>query len=350
MRILGAGPAGLAAALTLARAGRAVEVFERRGEVGGRFGGDLQALENWSDAEDVRDELRRMEIAPDFECHPFHAIVETNGRRSAALSFARPVIYVVKRGAVPGSLDQGLMRQALEAGAVMHFGRTLPPADADIVATGPVAGRVFAVAQGIVFDTAAADRAVGLLHDAAALKGYSYLVVVRGYGCLCTVMFDDFPGVHARFERAQAMLLERFAVPVANPRRVGGVGHFSNRNEFRRGRALYVGEAAGLQDLLWGFGIRIALRSGWLAARCLLDGRDYAREAAVQFVGRLKASIVNRLLWETFRVGDYALILAALKRNGLTRLRFFYRYNWLQRLLYPPARRILRRRYPDLRL
>jgi flavin-dependent dehydrogenase len=48
IQIAGAGPAGLAAAIMLARAGRDVVVHEARREVGFRFGRDLQGLENRS--------------------------------------------------------------------------------------------------------------------------------------------------------------------------------------------------------------------------------------------------------------------------------------------------------------
>src|SRR5574341_234738 len=149
IRILGAGPAGLTAAATLGRAGRPVEVFERRSRVGARFGGDLQALENWSDPEDVTAEFARCGIGAGFDCVPFRSITHTNGRRSVAMNFERPAFYIVTRGPDPRSLDRALERQALEAGVTIHFGRTLPPDAADIVATGPVAGRVFAVARGI---------------------------------------------------------------------------------------------------------------------------------------------------------------------------------------------------------
>jgi len=209
---------------------------------------------------------------------------------------------------------------------------------------------VFVVARGIVFDTTAPDMIVGLLHDSAARKGYAYLVVAGGFGCLCTVVFDDFPGVHQCFARSRVELLERYAIRVANPRSVGGVGHFSNRPAFQQGRAAYAGEAAGLQDLLWGFGIRTAIRSGHLAARCLLEGRDYPSAAAATFDRSRKAGVVNRFLFETFRGGDYGLILTALRRNPLARLRSFYGYNLAQRLLYAPARFALRRRYPGLNL
>lgn len=45
--------AGLAAAITLARAGRAVTVHEAQAGVGHRFGRDLQGLESWSTREDA---------------------------------------------------------------------------------------------------------------------------------------------------------------------------------------------------------------------------------------------------------------------------------------------------------
>ena len=39
--------------------------------------------------------------------------------------------------------------------------------------------------------------------------------------------------------------------------------------------ARFVGEAAGFQDYLFGLGIRYALTSGNLAARSILEGRDF---------------------------------------------------------------------------
>ncbi|MGV8893191.1 MAG: DUF3141 domain-containing protein [Burkholderiaceae bacterium] len=66
IQIGGAGPAGLAAAITLAKAGRSVLVPEMHSEAGHRFGGDFQGLENWTTLQDALDNLQEIGITTDF--------------------------------------------------------------------------------------------------------------------------------------------------------------------------------------------------------------------------------------------------------------------------------------------
>ncbi len=349
VRILGAGPSGLAAAITLARAGERVEVFERRSDCGMRFGGDLQGLENWSTDADVLAEFTAAGIEMDFHCAPFDVGVQTNGRRSDRLTFPRPGFFVVKRGRAPDTLDQSLKRQALASGVTMHFSRTLASSDVDIDATGPAGRTPFAVDSGIVFDTDAPDQAVALLNDRAGLKGYSYLLITQGYGCCCAMSFDAFPSVRQQYAEAKRLLVERAGINVWNPRRVGGLGHFALTSTWASGTTRRVGEAAGLQDFLWGFGIRLAVRSGVLAARSLLDGTDYAAAAERTFAPLRRAGMVNRFVWELAGVRDYSLIMAALRWRGPSPiLRWMHRDSLMQRALFPLAQRWAARHYGAL--
>ena len=57
VHIVGAGPAGIAAALTVAQAGSQAIIHEQRPDVGSRFHGDLQAVENWTTNADALEEL-----------------------------------------------------------------------------------------------------------------------------------------------------------------------------------------------------------------------------------------------------------------------------------------------------
>lgn len=350
VRIRGAGPSGLAAAITLALAGREVVVYERRRDCGRRFGGDLQGLENWSADVDVIEELASYGIARDFHAAPFTRGVQTNGARADALSFPRPAFYLVKRGSAPDTLDQSLKRQALAAGVTIHF-NTPAPDDLHIAidGSGPLGRTPFAVDTGIVFQTNAPDQAVALLHDAAGLRGYSYLLVTEGYGCCCSMAFDEFSTIHRQHHEAVRHLLTPQGIDVREPRRVGGVGHFMPYGTWMRGASRVVGEAAGLQDFLWGFGIRLAIQSGVLAARAILDGRDYASDAERVFRTVGRTGLVNRMLWDLGRIGDYRAIMTLLRVRGpYPVLQFLYRDSWVQRALYPLAKRWSARQYPDV--
>jgi len=74
-----------------------------------------------------------------------------------------------------------------------------------------------------------------------------------------------------------------------------------------RDRLVTVGEAAGFQDSLWGFGLRYALTTGHMAARAFLAGspQSYDRMWRRRFSSQMRTAAVNRFL---FRIaGDRTL-------------------------------------------
>ena len=72
-----------------------------------------------------------------------------------------------------------------------------------------------------------------------------------------------------------------------------------------------IGEHAGFQDALAGFGIRHAIRSGVLAAECLLGGQDYAARWQSELGPLLEAGIVNR--WMFGLGGEVGMRIASRK-------------------------------------
>ncbi|MCX6350436.1 MAG: NAD(P)/FAD-dependent oxidoreductase [Bacteroidetes bacterium] len=353
IKILGAGPSGLSAAINLAKAGYEVEIYERKKDCGDRFLGDLQGLENWTNTEDITQTLKGMNIDINFDCHPFDKLLLADGKKtSKEFEFKAPLFYLVKRGNMPGTLDQGLKQQALDLGVKIHFKATIPETEADIIATGPNTREIFATDKGIVFKTNMPDMAVGLVNDKVAIKGYSYMLITKGYGCICTVLFEDFNRTDACFKETMKAFEGMFTLDIQEPKKVGGIGAFSLQNNFMQGNAMRVGESSGLQDLLWGFGIRSAITSGYLAAQAIIHKKDYAAMAENQFKEKLKATVVLRYIYEKLSRYGYGF-LVKYAHNKVDTIHFLHRahlFGKKHKFIYPFALRSMKKRFPDLKL
>lgn len=352
IKILGAGVSGLTAAINLAKSGYKVDVFERNKDVGVRFGGDLQGFENWSEKEDVLDSLKRMNIEINFDCDPFSKISISNVLTIEKIELGKSIFYMLKRGGFLGSFDYGLKEQAIKAGVNIHFNETLPQEEVDIIATGPVMSEIAIMAKGIIFETKSEDILLGMLSDDAAYKAYSYLIIAKGYGCMCSVVSGDFKRVNECFDKTVEKFNKIKKFDIQNPKNIGGVGCFSAKNIFKKGNNLFVGEAAGLQDILWGFGMRHAIVSGYMAARSIIENRNYEEMAANYFNNKLKASIANRFLWEVASLFDYSYFISKAKQSKdlFGSLHSFHNYNFLQKIVYPLALLYVKKKYLNLKL
>jgi len=242
-----------------------------------------------------------------------------------------------------------LTHYPLESGIIIHFGKTIPEEGANIIATGPILGEIPAIAKGIAFKTNIKDVAIALFSNKVAYKAYSYLLVTKGYGCMCSVVFGDMRRINNCFKETRKIYSEMLNLDIKEPKNVGGIGSFSLESIFENDKALIVGEAAGLQDFLWGFGMRYAITSGYLAAKSIIDNGDYKEIAEKHFSHRLKASAVNRYLWEKFGESEYSFLLENVEFIESV-LGSMHNFNLVQRILYPIALSYLRKRYSQLRL
>lgn len=342
VQIAGAGPAGLAAAITLARGGKNVVVHEARPGVGWRFGRDLQGLENWTSSRDVLQEINELGLdTTGFRHEPycFGQAFDAWGRQYE-ISAEDPLFYLVERGPLPGSLDFALLKQASELGVEVRFRSKIQSlAGEGILATGP--GSFDAIAVGYHFETALENGFWVICDNRLAPGGYAYLLTLDGQGTVKSCMFRGFEKRHEYVERTVAAFERLVGLEMKQPRAHGGVASFQPKVAPSSGGHLVAGEQAGFQDMLWGFGMRHALRSGVLAAQCLLSGEDYNRLCQEAYAHQLKASVVNRAVFEKLGNRGYRFFLrwVASSEDLKGLLRRQYNGSWLKNLLFPWVQR-----------
>jgi flavin-dependent dehydrogenase len=342
IRIAGAGPSGLAAAIALAKGGRAVEVYEAKADVGTRFIGDLQIMESASEHEPIPTFLDRIGIARNFYFRPADWATFYDHRRVArVIRSGEPYGWFIRRGAEEGTLDRGLLTQARDAGATVVFNSRLSFEDADIIATGPAAPD--GLAREMTWHSDEPERIDVFFNHKLSPGGYSYLFILDGIATFGCAIVADFKGIDEYFDHslAAAQQLHRFTIP-AETRTGYSYMNFHLKQHATNGEARFVGEAAGFQDYLFGLGIRYALTSGNLAARSILEGRDFNDLWRSELGQKQETSLVNRFLYETG--GNFGLAMfvrnAARAHDFRGYLNGWHQGRWWKTMLAPVVRRM----------
>jgi flavin-dependent dehydrogenase len=351
--IVGAGPAGLTAAIYLAKVGFKTSVYEQNHDVGLRFNGDFQGLENWSDQQDTLQILDKIGIKINFLCHPYFGkdgsfygpkLYKTQVKTS------RPLFYLIERGSSTNSLDQGLRRQAEDLGVNILWGKKLESIvdSKAIVGTGPKAAD--AIAKGMVFNTSLENRFIGFLDNNIAPKGYSYLLVHNGKATFATCMFDDFKNEKIYYEKSFNTLNNVLDIEINEPKEFGGFVNFFNEPVIsKQSGILYVGENEGFQDALWGFGIKYAMLSGYYAAKSIIENQDYYTLCKQFIFPQLQTSLANRWLFAHLYNTGYSFILNKLRNmdDVIPALRKHYNTSLSKKLFYILAMRWYKTRLID---
>lgn len=344
IRIAGAGPSGLAAAITLARAGRRVEVHEARSDVGTRFIGDLQIIEAASEREPVPEFLERIGIERNFYFRPAMSATFFDHRgRSRAIEAKAPFGYFIKRGAEEGTLDRGLLEQARRLGVEVLFNSRLAPESADIVATGP--STPDGLAREMTWKSDEAERVEVLFNHKLSPGGYAYLFILDGIATFGCAIVADFRKIDEYFDHSFAALKKLHAFTVPPITRTGySYMNFHLKQQSTRGTSRWVGEAAGFQDYLFGLGIRYALTTGSLAARSILEERSFDELWRQQLGAKQETSLVNRFLYEAG--GNTGLSVFVRQAAGASDFHAYlagwHRTTWWKSMLAPFVRRLWR--------
>lgn len=351
--VIGAGPAGLTAAINLVINGFKVDLFEQNNDVGLRFNGDFQGLENWSDLEDTLDILKKINIDINFLCHPYYGNDGTfygPKLNKIKVKTSRPLFYIIERGSNNNSLDQGLRKQAEKLGVNIiwnHKSKSVKEGNA-IVSSGPKAAD--AIAKGLVFKTSLKNTFIGFLDNKIAPKAYAYLLVNKGNATFATCLFEDFKNERLYFERALETLKSVIDVDINEPKEFGGfVNYFNEPKLSKDERILYVGENAGFQDALWGFGIKYAMLSGYYAAESIVNNSSYNDLCKKNLIPKFQTSLANRWLFAHLTNYGYSFILSKLGslEDVISPLRKHYNQSFNKKIIYQIAKRWYKTRLID---
>jgi flavin-dependent dehydrogenase len=212
-----------------------------------------------------------------------------------------------------------------------------------VIASGP--RRPFAVAAGHIFHTNLKNGCYAVMNNRLAPGGYGYLLIWGGQATLAVCVFDNFKMVSEYLNRTGQFFQEKLAFNIESPRRFGGVGDVYLPRGRRPGNI--AGEVAGVQDALWGFGIRYALMSGYIAGRLAIgDQREVLRVMwRKRIYEAVRSSFVNRWIYSNWGDRSYRLLLHLLSSSGDPRmfLRELYRPRWWKTLFSPLASLLLER-------
>ena len=341
IHIMGAGLSGLAAATTLAKAGIEVHVHDIREDSGKRFDGDFQALENWSMDSDFFDQLRSWGYDPsEFKATEFSVVDLIHPDDEISKTHTPGIAYrIVERGTSEHTIDQGFKRMAIAAGANLHYKSRVKEEDCQIIACGPKG--TSAVAYGEIFRTKHPNHIAFQLNDKLAPGSYSYLIIIDGIGLICTCLWRKQKGSDRFLNETIAWYQHHYPDIDMEPiKRVGGKGDFTiNKNYFQDGR-YYIGESGGLQDFMWGFGMRMAVWSGHLCAQDILGNCNYEKEVRKQLMPYVRTSVANRFLMN--RVGNRTFKMMcnswmrhqAKKGDGLIWIGKLFRPKWYKTILF----------------
>ncbi|MDP6906497.1 MAG: NAD(P)-binding protein [Candidatus Thalassarchaeaceae archaeon] len=345
IHILGAGLSGLSAATLLAKGGREVHVYEVRGDSGARFDGDFQGLENWTSSRDFFDEMREWGLDPDaFKSTLFSEIdlIHPDDKITNPITGPGGAFRIVERGTDEHCIDQGFKRMAIAAGVNIHYGVKRTPDECHIVAAGPKDSS--AVAFGEVFETTHENITAFQLNDKLAPGAYSYLIIIDGVGLICTCLWRKQRRTERYLNETIAWYEQHYELNRKPIKRVGGKGDFSLPSQYVHKGRWYVGEAGGLQDFMWGFGMRYAITSGAMAAQDILGGRSYEEQVRKHLVPLVKISAINR--WLLNRVGDrgfkrianYWMKNQTKNGDGLVFMKWIYQPGIFRKSLWPLVR------------
>jgi len=305
--IAGAGLSGLSAAYSLARGGYDVTIFEED-DVPGHDNNPYTCVLKNVNGRNTLDELKEFGIRiKAYEINPRVIKISPNTKKNIGFRY----YHLLELGQSDESLENQMYLQCLAEGVNFKFNTKIH--SADIVATGKNKKRFNIHGVGNVYRDMNLDPEATYLvyNNEIAPKGYVYISTRNGLSTVMAISFDSslFSGMKERFKRGLE-IFEPMRDMVKDATLVSEINgtafyHENPYQNLQKGKTLYIGEAAGLQDAARGFGIRYAIISGALAAQSIIKKQDYTQLIKNYFKDEFQKNIERRRIHNKMTNKDY---------------------------------------------
>ena len=326
--IVGAGIAGMTAAINLSKFGKSVIIYEKNDSIGASRHGDLEGIENWILSKNLPESIAECGI--DFNGIPkfpiFEFFVHLNGIKPVKIKSQEPFFYIVKRGTSIDSFDNYLAERCNSLNVKFLFNQSYDISTADINATG--AYRAAAYIRGAQIVTDLPNQVHLLLGKEFAPRGYAYLIINDGFGTMATAFKKSARGNDPLNPCIKYFKTIGFDFKVKST--FTNRGSFNLPNLWDIKKPIKIGEAGGYQDYLFGFGMRIAMYSG-LSAAYKLSGKNFQSKIINRELNiKRRISFANRLLFENLSINNAKYWVNRFEKSKapLNILREAYNWNW----------------------
>jgi flavin-dependent dehydrogenase len=154
-----------------------------------------------------------------------------------------------------------------------------------------------------VFETEHEDVNYLVMDNSFAPNGYAFLFVADGHATITLATLGRFDRIDVFFKKTKNFFAGRFGIKINNEIERTYFANFFIPQTAMKGQSLKVGEAAGFQDYMLGFGMKFAITSSLLAARAIAHGENYDMLWKKELLPKLELSLCNRFIYES--AGDF---------------------------------------------
>jgi flavin-dependent dehydrogenase len=318
--IIGSGLAGLSAASVLSNNGYSVNLIERGPSVGELRGQDFQVIRNYGTDINFLNSLLEFGIDIKYK-RPISKIVKyaPSGKSMEVVSENGPLFYVIKRGQDEISLDRQLCDSLNKSNVNFEFNRNVG-LSGDIIATGPILRNISGFGYTFTGINVDPEKILLFMDNKYAPNGYIYLAPFgKDSASIAVVSFNLNYNLKMLLDNfiENNEVINKIIVNFKSKEIFSGFAYSNYPETAKIKNQLLVGSAAGFVEAARGFGVKYSIMSGILAAKSIIEKKDYDVLWKESFGNELKESLYRHFLLSSLDNSGYEKLLHNEKVNIL---------------------------------